>query len=208
MNNFSNNADISRNINVQIANLIKNYRPKIRGHTSEAEESNLRPCSVLIPLVAATSNDEEISVILIRRCTNLRRNPGEYAFPGGMFEEQDRGDPYACALREWHEEMGSTKPDLILGLLDNFLTLSGLVITPVVCWFENLPEIAISNYEVLETFYIPLNFFQAKNRRQEKIERQDKQFTSDAYYWQEKRIWGATAGIITNLMEVLAPAIE
>ncbi len=207
MDSLSNNAATSIDMNTRIANLIKNYRSETRGHASKTEESNLRPCSVLLPLVAATSNNE-YSVLLIRRCTNLRRNPGEYAFPGGMFEEQDRGDPYACALREWHEEMGPAKPDLILGLLDNFLTLSGLVITPVVCWFESPPEIAMSNHEVLETFYIPLNCFQAKNCRREKIERQEKQFTSDVYYWSEKRIWGATAGIITNLMEVLAPAIK
>lgn len=192
-------------MHIPIANLLKNYQPGIRGHILGRKQSNLRSCAVVVPLIRENSEDEAISLLLIRRCTNLRRNPGEYAFPGGMFEEEDQGNPLACALREWHEEMGSSEPDFILGRLDDFLTLSGLKITPVLCWFENPPLIEMSNQEVQEVFYVPCNFFQAKNRQQEIIKRQDIQFKSDAYYWQEKRIWGATAGIITNLAEVLSP---
>ena len=189
---------------IHIRNQLKNYQPGVRGHIVEKKKLNsMRPCSVLVPLIQENSENEEISILLIRRNTDLRRNPGEYAFPGGMFEEQDKGNSHACALREWHEEMGPSEPNLILGLLDDFLTVSGLAITPIVCWFENRPIIEISQQEVQEVFYVPLNFFQANNRQREIIKRQDIQFESDAYYWQEKRIWGATAGIITNLAEVL-----
>lgn len=189
-------------------NLLQNYQPGIRGHISKEKQQYLRSCSVLIPLVQNESQYEEISLLLIRRSHNLRRNPGEYAFPGGMFEEQDRENPYHCALREWHEEMGSSKPHSTLGLLDDFLTLSGLKITPVVCWFKHQPVIRISQQEVQEVLYIPLNFFQSNNRQIENIQQQGVQFQSDTYCWQGRRIWGATAGIITNLIEVLSPLIK
>lgn len=194
-------------MSIYIANILKNYQPGIRGHTLREKRENLRACSVLVPLISENLQDENISLLMIRRSNHLRRNPGEYAFPGGMFEAEDLRDPCACALREWHEEMGSSEPDLVLGLLDDFHTYSGLVITPVVCWFEKPPIIEMCEQEVQEVFYAPLNLFQAKNRQQEIIERRGTQFKSDIYYWQEKKIWGATAGIITNLIEVFSNSI-
>lgn len=192
----------------RIANLLKNYHPGIRGHTSETRQDFLKPCTVIVPLIGQESSNREVSVLLIRRSSSLRRNPGEYAFPGGMFEEQDRNDPYACALREWQEEMGSTNPDSILGQLDTFCTLSGLIIKPVVYWFDYSPAIEMSKHEVQEIFYVPLAFFQEKNCYREIVRRQHTQFECNAYYWQQKRIWGATAGIIANLIEVLKPVIQ
>ena len=87
-----------------------------------------------------------------------------------MFEQQDRDDPRACALREWHEEMGYSKPDFILGLLDDFYTISGLAITPVVAWFEAPPILEIAPQEVEEVFYFPLSCFSQSNLKKETIE--------------------------------------
>jgi 8-oxo-dGTP pyrophosphatase MutT (NUDIX family) len=195
-----------REMQIKIASVLGNTSRKIRGHRLEERHQNPRSCAVLVPLIKSTLLDNKLHLLLIRRSVNLRRNPGEYAFPGGLLEAQDKNDLCACALREWKEEMGFIEPDSILGLLDDFYTVSGLVITPVVGWFEKKPILEIASEEVEASFYVPLNIFHPEFLRRETIVRDNVEFKIDSYHFREKRIWGATAGIITNLIEIINQA--
>jgi len=71
------------------------------------------------------------AVWLTRRTSKLRAHPGQFALPGGRFDEGE--DAVAAALRELHEELGiaAERADCA-GLLDDYPTRSGYVITPVV----------------------------------------------------------------------------
>lgn len=73
------------------------------------------------------------SVLVCRRPLHLRRHAGQYALPGGRLEAGE--DVIRAALRETQEEVGvSLGPEAVLGLLDDYETRSGFVMTPVVMW--------------------------------------------------------------------------
>lgn len=71
--------------------------------------------------------------LLCRRPLTLRRHAGQYALPGGRLEPGE--DVVTAALRETREEVGvDLEEDAVLGLLDDYVTRSGFVMTPVVVW--------------------------------------------------------------------------
>lgn len=76
------------------------------------------------------------SFLLCRRPLHLRRHPGQFALPGGRVEPGE--SVLDAALRETHEEVGlDLGPEAALGMLDDYETRSGFVMTPVVLWGGN-----------------------------------------------------------------------
>ena len=72
-------------------------------------------------------------LLITRRATGLRRHSGQWALPGGSREPGESVEE--TALRELREETGVVvAPDEVLGVLDDFATRSGFLITPVVVW--------------------------------------------------------------------------
>jgi 8-oxo-dGTP pyrophosphatase MutT (NUDIX family) len=75
-------------------------------------------------------------VLLTKRAPRLRAHPGQWALPGGRLDADET--PVAAARRELHEELGLAATDeTVLGLLDDYPTRSGYVITPVVLWLDH-----------------------------------------------------------------------
>ena len=73
------------------------------------------------------------ALLLTRRSTELRKHAGQWAFPGGRLDPGET--PVQTALREMREEVDvALDTDRVLGLLDDFVTRSGFVMTPVVVW--------------------------------------------------------------------------
>jgi 8-oxo-dGTP pyrophosphatase MutT (NUDIX family) len=73
------------------------------------------------------------ALILTRRSASLRRHPGQWALPGGRLDAGETA--IEAALREMHEEVSvALGADAVLGQLDDFVTRSGFVMTPVVVW--------------------------------------------------------------------------
>jgi 8-oxo-dGTP pyrophosphatase MutT (NUDIX family) len=94
------------------------------------EATGLRRAAVAI-LISPV--DGGLAYVLTRRALTLRRNAGNYALPGGNLEPGE--DAVAAALRETAEELGVLLPgEAVLGLLDDFATLGGHIVTPVVLW--------------------------------------------------------------------------
>lgn len=76
---------------------------------------------------------DETSLLLTRRSPNLRTHPAQWALPGGRCDQGET--PAETALRELHEELGLDLPESnVLAVLDDYVTRSGYVVTPVVAW--------------------------------------------------------------------------
>jgi len=90
-----------------------------------------RPAAVAIVVAPSEAGP---SFLLTRRALHMRRGAGNYALPGGNADPGE--DAIDAARRETEEELGVVLPrEAAVGLLDDFLTLGGHVVTPVVfCW--------------------------------------------------------------------------
>src|SRR5580692_4603821 len=96
-------------------------------------EPRLKRAAVAIVLVEADDTDDGTAFVLTRRAPRLRSHGGQWALPGGRCDEGET--PVAAALRELQEELGlELAPEQVLGLLDDYPTRSGYLITPVVLW--------------------------------------------------------------------------
>jgi len=98
------------------------------------------------------------ALVLTRRSSKLRNHAGQWALPGGRL---DRGEsPEQAALREMHEEIGLDLPQsAILGRLDDFVTRSGFVMTPVVVWIGPHDGLVANEAEVDSIHRIPVSEF-------------------------------------------------
>jgi 8-oxo-dGTP pyrophosphatase MutT (NUDIX family) len=109
-----------------------------------------------IPRPAAWSG--EAALILTRRAPTLTHHAGQWALPGGRIDDGESA-PQA-ALRELEEEVGlRIEPSALLGTLDDFVTRSGFVITPVVVWAGHTADLVPSPAEVASVHRIPVSEF-------------------------------------------------
>jgi 8-oxo-dGTP pyrophosphatase MutT (NUDIX family) len=115
----------------------------------------LKRAAVAIVLVAADAAQSGSAVLLTLRASSLRAHRGQWALPGGRCDEGET--PSEAALRELHEELGlALGPDDVLGLLDDYPTRSGYLITPVVLWARVSATITPNPAEVASVHRIPL----------------------------------------------------
>ena len=167
------------------------------------QEPDLMAAAVLVPLV---ERPDGLTVMLTKRTAHLAHHPGQISFPGGRLEPKDQGDLLACALRETAEEVG-LPPDRVrvLGRLDDYVTGTGFIVTPVVGMITPPFELTPDSFEVAEVFEVPLDFvLDQANHQLQRREVRGLQRPFWALTWEDKLIWGATAGILVNLFEVLA----
>ena len=161
----------------------------------------LRPAAVLVPLV---DRADGMTVLLTQRTAHLSAHAGQIAFPGGRIEEQD-SDAIAAALRETEEEVGVPRELIsVIGRLDTYVTGTGFEITPIVGIVTPRYTLAIDPYEVAEAFEVPLSYV-LDSRNHNRTERESAGRTRVFFVlpYQGRNIWGATAGMLVNLAEVL-----
>jgi 8-oxo-dGTP pyrophosphatase MutT (NUDIX family) len=162
----------------------------------------LRPAAVLVPLV---DHPAGMTILLTQRTAHLSAHAGQISFPGGRIE-QDDADPVAAALRETEEEVGLPRDRVrVVGRLDTYLTGTGFEITPVVGIVAPPYPMAIDAFEVAEAFEVPLSYI-LDRRNHQRVERQSGAHRRVFFVlpYQGRNIWGATAGILVNLAEVLS----
>lgn len=158
------------------------------------------PTTVDAAVLIAVTDRAEPGVILTQRNPSLRRHAGQVAFPGGRIDPDD-ADAVAAALREAEEEIALPRGAVeVVGTTDRFRTGTGYCIVPVVGVVPpDLPLVA-HEAEVAAVFEVPIAFLMdPANHREAEAEWQGR---TRRYYeipWQDRHIWGATAGMIVNL---------
>jgi 8-oxo-dGTP pyrophosphatase MutT (NUDIX family) len=157
----------------------------------------ITPAAVLVPII---EREDGYSVLLTQRTAHLNKHAGQISFPGGRAEAHD-ADAVATALRETQEEIGLGAEFIeVVGLLDNYQTGTGFIVTPVVSFVRPGFSLALNDFEVAEAFEVPLDFiFEPRNHRIESRPWQDTERRYYALRYQQRFIWGATAGMLVNL---------
>ena len=172
----------------------------LRGNGSP-EADNVR-AAVLVPLL---EREAGWSVVLTLRSADLADHAGQISLPGGRIEPSDP-DPGAAALREAKEEIGLERDYVELaGRLDTWFTGTGFEVTPIVGLVRPPPRFVPDPVEVAEVFEVPLDFIlDSRNHQRHMRELRGEQRFFWAIPYLNRNIWGATAGMLVNLAEVLA----
>jgi len=162
---------------------------------------SLRAAGVLIPIV---NRPESPSVLLTERSAELKHHAGQVSFPGGGMEAHD-ADIVATALRETHEEVGIRPAEVdIAGYLEPVATITGYAVTCVIGLVEPTFELVRDPVEVEEIFEVPLAFLMnLDNAEMTQREFEGTRFPVATYHYEGHRIWGATAGMLVALSELL-----
>jgi len=163
------------------------------------------PAAVLIGLVERPAG---LTVILTRRSDSLRRHTGQVALPGGRCDEGET--PWETALREAQEEIG-LDPNLVTlaGLSTPYRTGTGYHITPVVGFVEPGATLTANPDEVADIFETPFGFLMdpANHEQREGATPAGDRRRFYAITWEQRFIWGATAGILRALYDRLYGAL-
>jgi 8-oxo-dGTP pyrophosphatase MutT (NUDIX family) len=163
-----------------------------------AREQPVRPAAVLIPVV----DHPQPTVLLTQRAAHLNEHAGQISFPGGKIDATD-ASPLATALREAEEEIGLSREFVDpVGYLDLYGTSFGFRILPTVARVKPGFKLRINQSEVDEAFEVPLAFLM--NPANHQLHSKEFRGMERSYYampYQDRYIWGATAGILRVLYE-------
>lgn len=145
LNDNTPDLTFSEDLRKRIASNLKNHP------TITHERVDLRRAAVAVAV--APQENGQSGFILTRRSRNLQTHSHQYALPGGKIDVGETQEQ--TVLREVHEEIGiRAETNVILGYLDDYVTRSGFIITPIVLWIPDLQNLKPEPGEVDEIFII------------------------------------------------------
>ena len=175
----------------QIEKILRRHKKKI------IVDKNLKASAVLIPLFLSQG---QYHILFTERSEEIDFHKGQVCFPGGTHESSD-SSLLQTALREAEEEISLKAGDVeIVGELDDITTLtSNYVISPFVAFISHPYSLTTNGREVKSVFSVPLAFLMDEaNFRKD----------SYAYEYEGHIIWGATAIILRQLIDLLRSESE
>jgi len=165
------------------------------------EDQTLICSAVLVPMLY---KDGEWHVLVTQRTEGVEHHKGQISFPGGACEVGDQ-DKLATALRETSEEIGLPPESVeVLGMLNDLRTVTGFVITPVVGIIPYPFAYQLNRREVADVIEVPLSFLaDPAHLRTEQREWQGQVRKVLVWDYGSHLIWGATAQILKNLLDLV-----
>ena len=198
--------------------ILKHHQPKISDYKEYKE------FSVLIPIVIYKGQQ---CILFQVRSENLLKQPNEICLPGGKIESGEI--PIQAALRETCEELLIKEENLeVLGEIDTLVTPFNSIIYPFAAYLHDYQG-TFSKFEVQEIFYIPMyilkrnapkcSYLDVNITPHEDFPFEKVQYGREYpwakgtypvyfYEYEGKVIWGITARIIKNFIELLDTTIK
>ena len=184
----------------------KNFVDQIRAILSSRkrraiEHSPFSHAAVLVPLF---KKGEDCHLLFTKRSDQVKYHKGEISFPGGVVDEEDV-ELISTALREADEEIGLKKSDVqILGILDDIVTITEFIVTPIVGLFSYPYPFKVSEVEIAELIEVPLSsLLREKSFSEKEIIRGGQKEVVYAYQYEKHIIWGATARILRQFLDLI-----
>jgi len=176
---------------------------KYKLNSDNSEKPSGRPqASVLIAILNYGEYIENPELIYTQRSNHLSTHSGEVSFPGGKADDSD-ASLFETALRESNEEMSLKSEDVTeLGKLNYLISRHKIEVNPFVATIDR-PQDLKPNEEIQEIFTVPLKFLlDPANIERESIERQGSVWEVPTWNLKNQKIWGLTAMITVNFLNV------
>lgn len=181
----------------RVESALADYNPRKLDHLT---------ASAAAVLVLIHQNNGDANVIFTQRTNHVEHHKGQMCFPGGACDDEDGGCEQT-ALRETYEEIGVVQDHVrIVGHLDDMITISNFRVTPVVGFLQHESQYPyiINDSEVAKVVEVPLTFLMEEgNMELEVREHQGREVLVPAFTYDGHRIWGATARMLHQLIELL-----
>ena len=186
--NFDDNS--CYNLTNNVSDITENYKNSIK--------------SAVLCLLISNGSNSTLDIVLTKRSNHLKYHKGQISLPGGKLEPQDKGDFQKCAYREAYEEIGFEKKKAIyLGKLNKYITGSGFLIQPIVVLLEEAQSFIINKQEVTSILHFPINYLLSKGVTSKVfLDKENNKYFLNVY-WKKNKIWGATAKILIDLINLL-----
>ena len=179
----------------QVRNILSARRRRVIEHPPFSH------AAVLVPLF---KKGKDCHLLFTRRSDQVKHHKGEISFPGGVVDEEDL-ELEKTALREAHEEIGLKESDVqIIGVLDDIVTITEFIVTPIVGLFPFPYPFKVSEIEIAELIEIPLSSLLDEDCFSEsEIIRGGQKEIVYAFRYGDHIIWGATARILKQFLELI-----
>ncbi len=186
------------------AGVIEHIRERLDAfQASYLDDKGLPRAAVLLPLYEANG---DLHILFTRRSELVEHHKGQISFPGGAFDATDP-DLRFTAVRETWEEIGvATDHVEVIGQLDEMVTVSNFLVRPFVGRITQPAPYPFvhSEIEVAEILEVPLDHLRDEsNLVAEPRIYQGRQIIAYSFHWRDHVIWGATARILKQFLELI-----
>lgn len=181
----------------RIESALADYNPRRIDHPTAAAAA---------VLILVHPNGRDSNVIFTERTNHVEHHKGQMSFPGGACDDLDDCSE-TTALRETFEEIGVVRDHVrIIGSLDDMVTISNFRVTPHVGVLQHAHPYpySINDHEVSRVVEVPISFLlEEGNMELEVREHNGREVLVPAFTYDGHRIWGATARMLHQLIELL-----
>jgi 8-oxo-dGTP pyrophosphatase MutT (NUDIX family) len=179
----------------QIRSILSSRRRRVIEHPPFSH------AAVLVPLF---KKGEDCHLLFTKRSDQVKYHKGEISFPGGVVDEEDL-ELVNTALREAREEIGLRESDVqIIGVLDDIVTVTEFIVTPIIGLFPYPYPFKVSEREISELIEVPLSFLlDGKDFSERESFRSGQKEIIYSYQYGKHTIWGATARILKQFLDLI-----
>lgn len=172
--------------------------PEFRGEYSHSLDPEAAAVMILI-----FPSREQYYTLFMKRNEYPGPHSAQVSFPGGIYETDDT-NLERTALRETIEETGIDKDIEVLGSLTPlYIPVSNIMVTPFVGWVDSTPIFKPELSEVQYLIQVPVSdLFNKEKRYEEKTKHHNSEIMVPYYSFNSEKIWGATAMMLSEFIEV------